>query len=111
MSMQSIAVAGIPASRLRDRLPAKLRGRYLALLLGSAALAAGMAWQWSWLVAIGVAPILLSVAPCAAMCGLGVCASKLVSGSCKSSATNVGSSAASNMLTGQSDASETAIRN
>lgn len=45
-------------------------------LLGSAALvlfAAGFAWQWSWLVAIGVAPLLISVAPCVAMCALGLC--------------------------------------
>jgi hypothetical protein len=46
------------------------------LLLGSIALAllaAGFAWQWSWLVAIGVAPLLLSAAPCLAMCALGLC--------------------------------------
>lgn len=46
------------------------------LVLGAAALgviiAAG-AWQWSWLVAIGAAPLPLSAAPCAAMCGLGLC--------------------------------------
>ncbi len=45
-------------------------------MLGAAALAliaTAATWQWSWLVAIGVAPLLLSVAPCAAMCGLGLC--------------------------------------
>ena len=42
-----------------------------AVALGVIAVAA--AWQWSWLVAIGAAPLLLSVAPCAAMCGLGLC--------------------------------------
>jgi hypothetical protein len=35
--------------------------------------AAGLAWQWSWLVAIGVAPLLLSAAPCIVMCALGLC--------------------------------------
>ena len=46
------------------------------LVLGAAALgviAVAAAWQWSWLVAIGAVPLLLSVAPCAAMCGLGLC--------------------------------------
>ena len=44
-------------------------------VLGAVALGliAAAAWQWSWLVAIGVAPLLISVAPCAAMCGLGLC--------------------------------------
>jgi hypothetical protein len=46
------------------------------LLVGGAAMAliaAGLIWQWSWLVAIGVAPLLLSAAPCVAMCALGLC--------------------------------------
>lgn len=46
------------------------------LLVGGAALAliaAGLIWQWSWLVAIGIAPLLLSAAPCVAMCALGLC--------------------------------------
>jgi hypothetical protein len=46
------------------------------LLLGGAALAllaSGFAWQWSWLVAIGVAPLLIGTAPCLAMCALGLC--------------------------------------
>jgi len=36
-------------------------------------LAAGLAWKWSWLVAIGVAPLLVGFAPCVAMCALGLC--------------------------------------
>jgi hypothetical protein len=45
-------------------------------LLGGVALAllaAGFAWQWSWLIAIGVAPLLISAAPCLVMCALGLC--------------------------------------
>lgn len=38
-----------------------------------ALLAAGFAWQWTWLVAIGVAPLLISAAPCLVMCALGLC--------------------------------------
>ena len=33
----------------------------------------GMLLNWSWLVAVGVAPLLLAMLPCAAMCALGLC--------------------------------------
>ncbi len=55
------------------------------LVLGAAALgliAAAAAWQWSWLVAAGVAPLLLSAAPCAAMCGLGLCMHRMGGRTC-----------------------------
>jgi hypothetical protein len=44
--------------------------------------AAGLAWQWSWLVAIGVAPLLLSVAPCIVMCALALCMTRMGGRSC-----------------------------
>ena len=31
---------------------------------------------WGWLVAAGIAPVLLALAPCAAMCALGLCMSQ-----------------------------------
>lgn len=38
------------------------------------ALAAGLAaGSWGWLVAAGVAPIILTILPCAVTCGLGLC--------------------------------------
>jgi hypothetical protein len=59
-----------------------VRSRLLigGVVLGVIAVAA--AWHWSWLVAIGVAPLLLSVAPCAAMCGLGLCMHRMGGRSC-----------------------------
>jgi hypothetical protein len=39
-----------------------------------AVIAGGLALGWSWVVALGLAPLILSVAPCAAMCALGACA-------------------------------------
>ncbi|KKN53757.1 hypothetical protein LCGC14_0599210 [marine sediment metagenome] len=33
----------------------------------------GLALNWGWLTAVGLTPILISLAPCAAMCGLGLC--------------------------------------
>ncbi len=48
-----------------------LGGRRSLILLTVAALGAGAALNWGWLVAIGVAPLLLVFAPCAAMCVFG----------------------------------------
>ncbi|QRM34685.1 hypothetical protein [Microvirga sp. VF16] len=42
---------------------------------------------WPWLVAVGVAPLLVSFAPCAIMCALGLC----VSHTCKKADTSVAS--------------------
>lgn len=50
-----------------------------------AVITAAAAWQWSWLVAIDIAPLLLSVAPCAAMCGLGLCMHRMGGRACGSS--------------------------
>jgi hypothetical protein len=59
-------------------------GRRGFLLLAAAAVTAGIAFNWSWLAAAGVAPLLLSVLPCLAMCGLGLCMNKMTGGSCQS---------------------------
>lgn len=46
------------------------------------AILVGTAWNWSWLAAVGIAPLLLAFLPCAAMCALGLCVSKISGGSC-----------------------------
>ncbi len=51
-------------------------------IIGSLTLAVGgglAAGGWSWLVAAGVAPIILTILPCAVTCGLGLCALGLCS--------------------------------
>ena len=45
----------------------------VAIAGGAGALVLG----WDWLVAAGVASIILAVAPCLAMCALGLCASRI----------------------------------
>lgn len=55
-------------------------------------LAAGLAAGWPWLVTAGLAPILLALAPCAAICALGVCMSKVGGKECTSS--NAGATSA-----------------
>ena len=45
------------------------------MMAGGAVVIGGMALNWGWLTAIGVAPILLAVTPCGIMCALGLCGS------------------------------------
>lgn len=59
-----------------------LGGRRGLIVLSVAVLAAAAYFNWSWLVAIGVAPLLLALAPCAAMCALGLCMRNLGGKSC-----------------------------
>lgn len=57
-------------------------GRRGLIALAVAATAMGLYLSWGWLAAVGVAPLLLALAPCAAMCALGLCANKLAGKSC-----------------------------
>ena len=59
--------------RLADRLPSWLRGRRAVMLGVFALVGAGLALGWPWLVAFGLAPLVLAVLPCAAMGALGLC--------------------------------------
>jgi hypothetical protein len=66
--------AKVPLSRLALNLARYYLGnRWVLLALGAAVLLAGIGLNWSWLVAVGLAPILISVLPCLVMCALGVC--------------------------------------
>jgi hypothetical protein len=72
----------ISAPRVVRRPPIIDRLSRKRVVIASAALAliSGLlAWQWSWLAAIGVAPLLVSAAPCVAMCALGLCMHRMCS--------------------------------
>ena len=45
-----------------------------ALVLGAAG---GLFFGWNWLVAAGFASIIIGLAPCLVMCGLGLCMSRM----------------------------------
>jgi hypothetical protein len=62
-----------------------LRGRNGVIALIGLALVVGVALNWSWLVAAGVAPLLLTVLPCVVMCGLGLCMNRMTGSSCSTS--------------------------
>ena len=59
-----------------------LGGRRGLIALAAIALVAGLALNWSWLVAAGIAPLLLGVLPCVAMCALGLCMNRMAGKLC-----------------------------
>jgi hypothetical protein len=61
-----------------------LRGRNGVIALIVLAVVIGAALNWSWLVAVGIAPLLVTVLPCAAMCALGLCMNRIAGRSCSS---------------------------
>src|SRR3989442_7492935 len=90
MTTTSDATKTASPSPARDLLAAARRylGRRRALvILAIAALIGGIALNWTWLVAAGIAPLLLTALPCLVMCGLGLCMNKLIGSSCASQAT------------------------
>lgn len=83
--MDTIQAKNTTASRLQAVVNAAwpyVGGRRGLIVLAVGAVAAGAAMNWSWLVAAGVAPILLAVVPCVAMCALGMCMNKAGDKSC-----------------------------
>lgn len=65
-----------------------LGGRLGLLILGGSAAVAVTMLNWSWLVAAGLASILLAALPCVAMCALGLCMNKMGNKSCSSETTS-----------------------
>jgi hypothetical protein len=59
-----------------------LTGRRGLIALAAIALTAGLALNWGWLVAAGIAPVLIPVLPCVAMCALGLCMNKMTGRKC-----------------------------
>ena len=59
-------------------------GRRGFLIIAFVAIAGGLALNWGVVVAMGLAPLLLGVLPCVAMCALGMCMGKAGGGSCSS---------------------------
>lgn len=71
--MQSIEIAKPPADTtglLRSWIGNR---RLLLAVAGLVVASTGLAFGWNWLTAVGVAPLLVSAAPCLVMCALGLC--------------------------------------
>ncbi|MEY9717818.1 hypothetical protein ABIA22_000308 [Sinorhizobium fredii] len=89
MSIPNSAEAHLRApSQPADKLPSWLRGRRGLIVLGALVLSLGLAFNWNWLVAAGVAPLLLSVLPCLAMCALGLCMNRMTGSRNEASSTD-----------------------
>lgn len=58
-----------------------------ALMIAAAVVLAvgGLALGWNWLVAVGLAPVLIAALPCVAMCAVGLCAMGKGNQSCSKS--------------------------
>jgi len=69
----SIVKAG-PGRTIQDFVRRWLTGRRGLIIGGIAIVVAGLVSGWDWLTVIGVGPIILSLALCAAMCAIGACA-------------------------------------
>ena len=55
-------------------------GRRTLFVLAAVLIVGGIALNWGWLVAAGLAPILITLLPCAVMCALGLCMHKMGGG-------------------------------
>lgn len=72
-----------------------LADRRVIVAVAATGIVGGLAFNWTWLAAIGVAPLLLSVLPCVAMCALGLCMSRMTGRSCQAGADTGGTSVSS----------------
>lgn len=64
----------LPSGDAMDRMTPRWFGGRRSLIVGAVVVGgAGLAFGWPTLVALGIAPILISLTPCAAMCALGMC--------------------------------------
>lgn len=82
---QQVTAERLEPSLARDLLHATryyLLSRTGLIAVGAVAIVAGAALNWEWLIASGVAPLLITLLPCTVMCGLGLCFHKLAGGSC-----------------------------
>ncbi len=61
------------AQDARNLLILGLRNRLVLASAGIAVTGGGLVLGWDWLAAVGVAPLILAVAPCLVMCALGMC--------------------------------------
>ncbi len=54
--------------------------RTVMIVVALGAIGAAMYFGWDWLAAAGLTSLIIGFLPCAAMCGLGLCASRMGKG-------------------------------
>lgn len=80
-SIVNSKVSGIKQSVATSAIRSILSGRRKFILLGAAALAISLILSWNWLVAAGLASLLLTALPCIVMCAAGLCMNRMSHGS------------------------------
>lgn len=80
-SIINTGASGIKRSVAINALRSILSGRRKLILLGAAGLAISLLLSWNWLVAAGLASLLLTALPCVVMCAAGLCMSRMSHGS------------------------------
>ncbi|HUZ67383.1 MAG TPA: hypothetical protein VMU56_06935 [Beijerinckiaceae bacterium] len=73
LSTQTGASRNTPTLTAGKAVRLAIERNFRLLLLAAVVIGLGLVFNWSWLVAAGIAPVLLSVLPCLAMCALGLC--------------------------------------
>jgi hypothetical protein len=75
--MQSIEIAkppsGTPTHHRTSLLRSWIGDRRVLAVAVLAVAGTGLSLHWDWLTAVGIAPLIVSAAPCLIMCALGVC--------------------------------------
>lgn len=87
-SIVNSGASAIKRSVATNFLRSILSGRRKFILLGAAALAISLMLSWNWLVAAGLASLLLAALPCVVMCA-GLCMSRMSHGSKKPDTINL----------------------
>jgi hypothetical protein len=54
----------------RGELQTYIGNRYMLAIVGLLIVASGLALGWGWLTAFGIAPLIVSLAPCLVMCAV-----------------------------------------
>ena len=81
MSRQTAASARLSVgASVLEVLRRSIGNRRGLIIVAIALVIGGLAANWSWMVALGVAPVILSLAPCALMCAVGLCSMKFMGG-------------------------------
>jgi hypothetical protein len=79
------------------------RSRTGLLVIGGGLAAVGMYMGWDWLVAAGLAPVVLAVLPCVAMCAAGLCMIRIGGKPCSPAAQDTDESDVNTPLMGPAD--------
>lgn len=76
-----------------------ISNKWVLVAAGGLPLVGVAAFSWNWLVAAGIASILLSILPCLVMCGFGLCMFKFAARSSSTQASAPSAADPSNIIT------------